>query len=86
MMPGFLASARPTRVRGAFRNDHRCTQLLDPDAASTHRQILPQTWRKIEIRTQNEGKPPISREKTHVMHQIGIDVAAETNPVLEITL
>ena len=44
----------------------------------------PQTWRKVEIRTQIEGKPPIPREKTHVLHQIGIGVAAETDRVLEI--
>ena len=53
------------------------------DATSMQRQILPQTWRKVEIRPQNEGTPPISREKTHVLHQIGIGVAAETDRVLE---
>ena len=50
-----------------------------------HGQVLPQAWREIEIRSQNEWKLSVSREKTHVLHQIGVDVAAETNGVLEIS-
>ena len=46
---------------------------------------LPQAWREIEIRSQNEWKLSVSREKTHVLHQIGVDVSAETNGVLEIS-
>ena len=41
-------------------------------------------WREIEICSQNERKLSVCREKTHVLHQIGVDVAAETNGVLEI--
>ena len=48
-----------------------------------HGQILPQAWREIEIRSQNEWKLSVSREKTHVLHQIGVDVAAEIDGVLE---
>ena len=57
---------------------------FDPEAASTSRGVLPQAWREIEIRSQNEWKPSVSREKTHVLHQIGVDIAAETYRVLEI--
>ena len=34
---------------------------------------------------QNEWKLSISREKTHVLHQIGVDIAAETNGKHEIS-
>ena len=50
-----------------------------------HGQVLPQAWREIEIRSQNEWKPSVSREKTHVLHQIGVDIAAKTDGVLEIS-
>ena len=84
MMSGFW----PLLVRHVCEEPSGMTtdspSLLGPDATSMQRQILQQTWRKIEIRTQNEGKPPIPREKTHVLHQIGIDIAAEANRVLEI--
>ena len=50
-----------------------------------HAQVLPQAWRKIEIRSQDEWKLSVSREKTHVLHQIGVDIAAETDGVLEIS-
>ena len=38
-----------------------------------------------KICSQNEKKLSISREKTHVLHQIGVDIAAETNGMLEIS-
>ena len=50
-----------------------------------HGQVLPQAWREIEIRSQDEWKLSVSREKTHVLHQIGVDIAAETDGVLEIS-
>ena len=48
-----------------------------------HGQVLPQAWREIEIRSQDEWKLSVSREKTHVLHQIRVDIAAETDGVLE---
>ena len=50
-----------------------------------HGQVWPQVWREIEIRSQNERKLSVSREITHVLHQIGVDIAAETDGVLEIS-
>ena len=41
-----------------------------------NRQVLPQTRWEIEVRSQVR--------KTHVVHQIGMDIAAETRRVLEI--
>ena len=50
-----------------------------------HGQVLLQAWRKIGIGSQNEWKLSVSRETTHVLHQIGVDIAAETDGVLEIS-
>ena len=50
-----------------------------------HVQVLPQAWWEIEIRSQNEWKLSVSREKTHVLHQIGVDNAAETERALEVS-
>ena len=50
-----------------------------------HGQVVPQAWREIEIRSQNEWKPSVSREKPHVLHQIGVDIAEKTDGVLEIS-
>ena len=49
-----------------------------------NRQVLPQTGREIEIRTTDEWELPIPREKTRVVHQIGIDIAAETHRLFEV--
>ena len=57
----------------------------DPDAPTPAGQVLPQIGREVEICSQNERKLSISREKTHALRQIGVDIAAETNGMLEIS-
>ena len=49
--------------------------------ASMNRLVLPHIGWEIEIRSQDKWKFPISRERTHVVHQIGIDTAAENHRV-----
>ena len=51
----------------------QCSQLLYLEAASMNRQVLPHIGWEIEIRSQHRWEFPISSEKTHVMHDIGID-------------
>ena len=69
---------------GTYWSDHRCSQLWDPENASIDRQVLPQTGWEIEVTSKDKWDFPISREKTHVMHQIDFDIAAETYRVLEV--
>ena len=49
-----------------------------------NRSVLPQAGWEIEVRSQDKWEFPISREKTHVVHHIGIDIAAETHSVFEV--
>ena len=50
-----------------------------------HGKVLPQAWREVEIRSQDEWKLSVSREEAHVLHQFGVEIAAETDGVLEIS-
>ena len=38
----------------------------------------PLAGREVEIRSQDEWRFSVSREKTHVMHQIGVDIAVNS--------
>ena len=49
-----------------------------------NRQILHKLGRKIEIRSQDKWEFSVSRKKTHVVHQIGIYIAAKTHTVFEV--
>ena len=69
---------------GIYWSDHRCSQLWDPENASIDGQVLPQTGWEIEVSSKDKWDFPISRENTHVMHQIDFDMAAETYRVLEV--
>ena len=50
-----------------------------------HGHVLPQAWREVEIRSQDEWNFRSLVRKTHVLHQIGVGIAAENDGVLDIS-